>query len=359
MNMRSGSISVLIFGVLIGAALGASILLAQRSLTQPDTVPTALPTAAPAAGPITDVTGIPRVARLIGPAVVQVVSVTKGPLGIGEQRMGLGSGVIVRSDGYIVTNRHVVEGAKEVKITLASGAEVSGIVLASDPRVDIAIVKVDRGNLLAAPLGDSARAVVGEPAIAIGNPLGLQRTVTAGVVSALNRNVPGLPVENLIQTDAAINPGNSGGPLCNIRAEVIGINTALAEAPGAGLGFAIPSNVVRTIVESVVRTGKVIIPWLGVTYGEITPELAEAYGLPVKRGLLVVHVESGSPAAKADLRRGDIITSVNGKKVVSGTELQHVLSKSNIGDTVVLELLRNGKKSEVRAKLVEMPKNLQ
>ncbi|MDO8681889.1 MAG: trypsin-like peptidase domain-containing protein [Armatimonadota bacterium] len=351
MNGRKVTLA-LILGFLLGIG-GYHVVQAQRPVNKPVST---MRIVAPAAGVVMS---IPDVVDRVGPAVVQVTTTTESLLGLGEETTGLGSGVIVRPDGYIVTNRHVIEGHSTVRVTLASGKMVTGRVLGSDPRADIAILRIDQRNLPAAALGNSDRLRVGETAIAIGNPLGLQRTVTVGVISATGRDVPGLALNNLIQTDAAINPGNSGGPLCNNRAQVIGLNTIIARAPGAGLGFAVPSNSVAAILKSVLEKGRVIIPWVGIAYGSITPEIAQAYDLPVKQGLIVGEVEPNSPAAKAGIQKGDIITHVNGKPVVEGDELQEAIRKIEVGDTITFKIARDGKRLDVRAKLAEMPAGLQ
>jgi serine protease Do len=345
-----------VIALIIGAIVGAGIY--HLALTQRPEVMQSFPPPTPITGPITGAMAIAEVAQMIGPTVVQITSIQQSIFGV---RQGIGSGVIVRKDGYIITNRHVVEGVNNVAVTLANGHTLNAQVLGSDPRVDIAIVKINAENLPVAPLGNSDKLVVGEPAIAIGNPLGLQRTVTSGVISALGRVVPaeGVTLDDMIQTDAAINPGNSGGPLVNIRGQVIGINTVIAQSPGGGLGFAVPSNVAAQVFKSFLSKGRVVILWIGVQYGPITPDIAQAYHLPVDSGLLVAGVVPGGPADRAGLQKNDIIVSINGKRIVQGTELQQVIRDGNVGDTVTLEILRNGKKLTVKVKLAERPANIQ
>jgi serine protease Do len=346
----------MIIALIIGVLLGMGLYHLMYGQETPGSVPS-LPTAAPITGTITGAAAIPEVVDRVGPAVVQVTRVARGLFG--QQEEGIGSGFIVRSDGYIVTNRHVIEGLSTAAVTLANGKQLEARVLASDPRVDLAVLKVNQTNLPAAVLGNSDAVRVGETAIAIGSPLGLQKTVTVGVVSAKERNIPGSNLSNLIQTDAAINPGNSGGPLVNIHGEVIGINTVIAQAPGAGLGFAVPSNTASRVVQSVIQQGRVIIPWIGINYAPITNELASAYNLPVDHGIFVADVQTGSPAAAAGLQRGDIITHVNGKAIVSGTELQEAIGKSSVGSTITLRVVSDGQPRDIRVTVGEMPQNLQ
>lgn len=352
MNRRN-IIIALILGVLLGIGLYHFVFAGPEGEAAPAPQP-------PITGPISGTMAVVEVAERVGLTVVQITRASPEAAEPAQMR-GLGSGVIVRSNGYIVTNRHVIEGSDRVTVTLASGRRLQARVLGSDPRVDIAILKVDRTNLPAAAIGDSDRVRVGEPAIAIGNPLGLQQTVTTGVVSATDRTIPteGMTLIGMLQTDAAINPGNSGGPLVNIRGEVIGINTAIAAVPGAGIGFAVPSNTAAQILNSVIETGRVVIPWLGISYVPITPVLAEAHSLPVDHGVLIGSVASGSPAARAGLRRGDIITHVNNDEIVEGTELQQTVRQSRVGDTITLQILRNARSQQVRVTLAELPSRLQ
>lgn len=269
-----------------------------------------------------------RVARQATPAVVAVAV-----------RGGSGSGVIVRQDGIIVTNAHVVRNATEVEVGLADGRRVRGRLLGSDPSVDIAVVRVDEANLPAAPLADSDQLEVGQTAIAIGNPIGLERTVTTGVVSAVNRSPRGFELGGLIQTDAAINPGNSGGPLLDSQGRVVGINTVIVQGT-TGLGFAIPINLARDIAEQLLTTGRIRRAILGIVPDDLIPELAQQYNLPVREGIIVRQVEPGSPAARAGLQVADIITRIDNQPVTTSGDLRRILRSHRPGDSVRLTVVR-------------------
>lgn len=300
-----------------------------------------------------------RVARQVGPSVVGVLNLRIPPTGPPARRAGLGSGLIVSKDGLILTNAHVVTGADRVDITLVGGQTVEAKVLGADPRIDIAVLRVPRSNLPPATLGNSDALRVGQQAIAIGNPLGFERTVTVGVISALNRVVPGggAPLQNLIQTDASINPGNSGGPLLDSCGTVVGINTAIVSARvgTGGLGFAIPINVAQRALDDVLQFGRVIVPWIGVTYSGITPELAEAFNLPTRQGVIVAEVASGSPAEKADIRRGDIIVQIQDAQIKSPSDLQKFIRGARVDQRVTLTLLRDNRRLKKTVRLAEMP----
>lgn len=259
-------------------------------------------------------------------------------------QQSLGSGVIVNSKGYILTNNHVIKEADEIKVTLLDGRTFKGKIVGADPKTDLALIKVDaKDSLPIARLGDSDEVKIGSWAIAIGNPFGLDHTMTVGVISAKGRAIGVAEYEDLIQTDASINPGNSGGPLVNIRGEVIAINTAIV-AGGQGIGFAIPINMAKKIIDDLIEHGKVIRAWLGVYIQEITPELAEKFkGAEAKKGVLISMVMSDSPAEKAGLKRGDIILSVDGKNVSTPSELQKEILKRKFGQKVRLEILREGR----------------
>jgi S1-C subfamily serine protease len=285
------------------------------------------------------------VARAVSPAVVSVV-----------RDEGSGSGILIRRDGVILTNAHVVGNARTVRIGLADGRMLQGEVLGGDPSVDVAVVRVDADNLPVAPLGDADHLEVGQAAIAIGNPLGLERTVTSGVVSAVNRNPGGVALDGLIQTDAAISPGNSGGPLLDSQGRVIGINSVVIRAPGSeGLGFAIPIGLASDVAEQVLRTGHVTRAYLGVAYRDIDPQLARQFGLPVEEGVIVAAVEPNTPAARAGVRPGDIVTALDGGKITQGGDLRRTLRAHRPGDTVTLRLLRETGQAEARVRLGEAP----
>ena len=287
-----------------------------------------------------------RVARQAIPAVVAV-----------SVRGGSGSGVIVRRDGVIITNAHVVGDATQVDVGLADGRRVTGRVVGRDPMVDIAVVQVSATDLPIAPLADSDRLEVGQTAIAIGNPIGLERTVTTGVVSAVNRSPRGFELGGLIQTDAAINPGNSGGPLVDSQGRVMGINTVIVRGT-TGLGFAIPINLARDIADQVLTTGRVRRAVLGIVPDDLIPELAQQYNLPVREGIIVRSVDPGTPAARAGLQPADIITRIDDQPVTTSGDLRRVLRSRRPGDQVRLTVVRvpqRGRASTVTltAQLVE------
>ncbi len=268
----------------------------------------------------------------------------------------LGSGVIVASDGYILTNNHVVKGADTIKVILYDKREFKGKVVGTDPRTDLAVVKIDARNLPTLPLGDSAKLKTGDLVLAIGNPFGLNQTITMGIVSAVGRSNIGLAdFEDFIQTDAAINPGNSGGALVNTSGELVGINTAIYSTSGGymGIGFAIPSDMAKAVMENIIKHGRVIRGWLGVTIQDLTPDLAKSLGIKEKAGALVSGVETGSPADKAGLKRGDLITGVNGNSVPDSTSLRNVIASTAPGTKVDLRIVRNGKEQTVTVLLGE------
>lgn len=274
------------------------------------------------------------------------------------KEQSLGSGVVVSSDGYIVTNNHVIEQAEDIKVTLFDKKTFKAKVVGADPKTDIAIIKIDAKGLPVVPLGDSDRLQVGEFVLAIGNPFGLNNTVTMGIISAVGRADVGVAeYEDFIQTDAAINPGNSGGPLVNIKGEIIGINTAIFSRTGGyqGIGFAVPSNMVSRVMEQLIKEGKVVRGWLGVTIQDITPELAQKFGLKALEGSLVSDVAKGSPAHKAGIIRGDIILEFNGKKVRDVSSLRNIVAQTKIGSQVEIRILRNNKEEVVRATIMELP----
>lgn len=275
---------------------------------------------------------------------------------------GTGSGFIFNSNGQILTNAHVVSGADKVTVTLKDGRSFEGKVLGSDSVTDVAVVKIDAQNLPIVGLGDSDRIQAGEWAIAIGNPLGLDNTVTSGIISAIGRSSSqvGIPDQQVqyIQTDAAINPGNSGGPLLNERGEVIGMNTAIIKG-AQGIGFAIPINKAKSIAEQLISHGKVDHPYLGVQMVEITPEVLQK--LPTKfqvssdRGVLIVAVQKDSPAAKSGLRAGDVIVKLNDADVNKPANLQKLVQDSTVGSNLQLEVNRNGKPVKVSVQVGTFP----
>jgi len=256
----------------------------------------------------------------------------------------LGSGFIINKEGYIVTNDHVVRDAESIQVKLSNEQVYNAKVIGSDQKTDLAVIKITaKEPLPAAVLGDSDRLQVGQWAIAIGNPFGLDRTVTVGVVSATGRSGMGIETyEDFIQTDASINPGNSGGPLLNIHGEVIGINTAIVAA-GQGIGFAIPVNMAKNIVSQLMQQGKVSRGWLGVSIQPVTTALAESFGLKKATGALISDVMAGSPAAKSGLKQGDVITRFDGKEIKDSKQLQLIVAETPANKSVSVELIREGK----------------
>ena len=274
-----------------------------------------------------------------------------------------GSGVIVdAANGYIVTNAHVVQNASEITITLMDDVELKAEVVGTDERSDVAVLRVKDAKLPAEMrLADSAKLQVGDFVIAIGNPFGLQHTVTSGIVSALGRSgINRGGVEDFIQTDAAINPGNSGGALVNVRGELVGINTAIFSQSGGnmGIGFAVPSNLARSIMDQLVKTGKVVRGWLGVAIQELTPELASQFGLTDTKGVLVSDVMDDSPAKKAGFERADVITEYDGKPMDSPTHLRNAVAQTPIGRKVPIKVIRDKKVKIIDVTIVEQPKSL-
>jgi len=268
----------------------------------------------------------------------------------------LGSGVIVAENGYILTNNHVIKGADEIKIILYDKREFMGKVVGTDPRTDLAVVKINAKDLPLLKFGDSNKLKTGDIVLAIGNPFGLNQTITMGIVSAVGRSNIGLSdFEDFIQTDAAINPGNSGGALVNSNAELIGINTAIFSTSGGymGIGFAIPSEMVKTVMNSIIKHGKVIRGWMGVSIQNLTPELAKSLGIKETEGALISGVEKDSPADKAGLKRGDLVVALNGKKVIDATGLRNMVAAMAPGTKIDVKIVREGKDQTVPMTLGE------
>jgi serine protease Do len=264
---------------------------------------------------------------------------------------GAGSGVIVSLDGYVLTNNHVVEDAKEITVTLPDKREFSGTVVGLDPQTDLAVIKVEATNLPFVPWGDSSNLQVGEYVLAVGNPFGLNSTVTLGIVSALGRGGMGITqYEDFIQTDAAINPGNSGGALVNTQGELVGINTAIFSRTGGyqGVGFAVPTKLAKPIYASLVKTGSVVRGFLGVGIQAVTPDLANSFQLKKAQGALVTNVMPGSPADQAGIQRGDVIVEYEGQTVEDPRALQGQVVGTVVGNTISLVVMREGKKVTLR-----------
>lgn len=269
------------------------------------------------------------------------------------KQRSLGSGFIINREGYIVTNNHVIEDADKVKVILNDGKEFDAQVLGRDVETDIAVIKIKAGhNLPVIELGDSEALRVGQWVVAIGNPFGLEHTVTAGIVSAKGRTIGSGPYDDFIQTDASINPGNSGGPLLDMNGRVVGINTAII-ASGQGIGFAIPINLAKTIINQLKEHGEFTRGWLGVAIQDVDKELAEYYGLRNTEGVLVTEVFPGDPADEAGIKSKDIILEVNGKKMKSSKDLSRKIASIQVGDTVKIKLLRNGNKKTIRVEIAK------
>ncbi len=273
----------------------------------------------------------------------------------GHRTQGAGSGVIISEDGYILTNNHVVEGAKEVTVTLSDKNEYKAEVIGLDPKTDLAVLKIETQNgLPAAALGNSENLRVGDWVVAIGNPFGLNHTVTSGIVSAKGRVIGAGPYDDFIQTDASINPGNSGGPLFNMNGEVVGINTAIIPQ-GQGIGFAIPVNTAKPLIPQLVSDGEVTRGYLGVNIQSITPELAEALGVEDRKGALVADVTPGSPAEKGGLKRGDIIVAFDGKDVEDHQGLPAMVAATPVDEKVTVMVMRDGKERRLSVKVGKLP----
>jgi len=360
-----------------GAALGgawATGVLPQETTT---VVSQTIAEAAPAAGAVTPELPVQEIYRRSAPAVVQIASsISPGNGAFGGQ--ALGSGFVIDKEGHIVTNFHVVDGADSIEVSFSNQDTLKASVVGVDPSTDLAVLKVDAGALALTPLqlGNSDNVQVGDPVVAIGNPFGLERTVTAGIVSALQRNVTapnGVTIDHVIQTDAPINSGNSGGPLFDVRGDVIGVNSQIQTAGGSGnvgIGFAVPSNTVGSVVAQILEKGQVDRAFLGVGAREIDPELARTFRLPVDSGLLVEEVSPGSGAARAGIKGGDtpvvvagvsyttggdIIVAADGRRVTTVAELRDVLAAHEPGDTIELKTYRGDQERSVTATLGRQP----
>lgn len=284
-----------------------------------------------------------------------------------RQRRGLGSGVIVSSDGYIITNAHVIDGAEEITVGLNNGKEYDGELIGSDPQTDVAVVKIEAEDLSSMKFGNSDNARVGEIVLAIGSPLneGLAHSVSMGIISAKGRAIGILQemggYENFLQTDAAINPGNSGGALVNMDGELIGINSAIASRSGGneGIGFAIPANLAQSIMESLIKSGKVERGYLGIEYGgEVDRTMAKALGLKKAQGVIVGRVTEGGPADKAGLKEGDVIQTLNGNRIDNWYKFRSAIGTTSPGSKITLGINRGGKEKEITVTLGELPSDL-
>ncbi len=291
------------------------------------------------------------------PAVVTVM--TDVGTSFGGSAQASGSGVVISQDGHVVTNNHVVEGASSVVVIYSDGTRVNATVVGTDPLTDIAVLKVNGPVPAYATFGDSGALQVGEWVIAIGSPLGNYRgSVTVGVISGLNRRVS--PQEGLVQTDAAINHGNSGGPLINLAGQIVGINTLVVRdtvggAPAEGLGFAVPSNTVRSVAEQLISRGKIEYPFIGISYRDVDPQLASELGLTAKNGVILTEITPNSPAAAAGLKAQDVVTALDNLPIDADNSLRSILFRYRVGDKVTLSVERAGQTIQLQLTLVARP----
>ena len=298
--------------------------------------------------------------------VLQQVPLTVEDLLLGRQRAqkakstSLGSGVIVSKEGHIITNHHVIAGMTEIRAQLPDGRNVAARLIGSDPATDIAVLKIEEKNIEALPLGDSDELRVGQQIFAIGNPYGLDETVTRGVVSAKGRRTANDSGVEVLQHDAAVNPGNSGGPLVNIRGQIVGINSSIYTRTGGfqGISFAIPSNTVRRVLDAIVSRGRAVRGWLGVSMQAVTPQLAQNFGLPDTRGAIITEIMRGSPAELAGLQPGDVLRKFNGKDVGDVMSLRGLIAALEIGTKVEVIIMRGGREAKTTLEVVEVPPDL-
>jgi len=360
---------VALMAALAGALIGSGTMVAYMDRRSPDVPPAVQPVGdggevfAPALETTDGVDRVAAIAAAVVPTVVQVDVEGNGPFGPGA---GNGSGVIYRSDGHIITNNHVVEGAESVEVVLADGSRLDAEVVGTDPANDLAVVRVDRTGLPAIQVGDSSALAIGELAVAVGSPFGLEGTVTSGVVSALNRDIPvsgpgraPMTMFNVIQTDAPINPGNSGGPLVGGDARLIGINSAILTTGGApanaGVGFAIPSNTAVAIADELIAEGFVRHPLLGVQGGDLSDQLAERLG--VEEGAYVELVQPDTPAAEGGLQPDDVIVRIDDVAIDSMSDLVLEVRNRSVGDQITVTYIRDGEEHTAEVVLVERPRD--
>src|SRR5262245_5255915 len=382
-------------GVISMAVLGTVLFVgSQWFVPSPDSgTPSATAVARPVAALPTN--GFTEVAKAVTPAVVNITTVMtekvaggrsmpdelrdrmeeffggpNGPFGPrgsrgpqipeprGHRSGGQGSGVIVSPDGYVLTNNHVIDGAREVTVTLPDKREFQGTIVGTDPKTDLAVVKIDGHDLPAVAWGDASKLQVGEYVLAVGNPFGLSSTVTLGIVSALGRGHMGITqYEDFIQTDAAINPGNSGGALVNTKGELVGINTAIFSQTGGyqGVGFAVPTSMAKSIYENLVKNGKIVRGYLGVSLQDLTPALAKSFGLTDTKGVLISDVGDESPAGQAGLQQGDIVTTYQGLPIDDDLALQREVTKKAEGRSVPLRVIGDSDEMDLHVRIGEQP----
>ncbi len=379
----------------VGSAIGIGLMSGvvvwggySLSASQASSAPTSTPTAAVITTPAS---GFTDVARQVTPAVVNITTVMtervsdgsplpdelrdrmeeffgkpfdprrRGPQPPGEHRgprRGQGSGVIISADGYVLTNNHVIDKAYEVRVTLPDKREFKGKIIGADPKSDLAVVKINASSLPAIPWGDASQLQVGEYVLAVGNPFGLNSTVTLGIVSAVGRGHMGITqYEDFIQTDAAINPGNSGGALVNTRGELVGINTAIFSQTGGyqGVGFAVSTTMAKPIYESLVKTGKVVRGYLGIGLQDLNQDLATSFSMKDSKGALVSDVKEDSPADQAGLKQGDVIIEYQGILIEDGVALQRMVTRTPVGSKVPVKVMRDGRARDLTVRVGEQP----
>ncbi len=309
--------------------------------------------------------------HLVEAVVPSVVSITSSrtvsapatieDLILGRQRAAkstsLGSGVVVSKEGHIITNHHVIAGMTEIRVQFTDGRNLPGQLIGSDPATDVAVVKVDGGTFDPLPLGDSDNLHVGQQVFAVGNPYGLDETVTRGIVSALGRRTRSDSGVEAIQHDAAVNPGNSGGPLLNLRGEIVGINSSIYTRTGGfqGISFAIPSNAVKKVLEAITSRGKVVRAYVGLTTQDITRAIARSYGLQDTRGAIIADVDVNSPAARAGLRPGDVVRSIGGTEISNSNEVNKVFNAMGVGANPEVTIIREGRVGQTTVRIEDMP----
>jgi serine protease Do len=393
--VRAGLVSIALVtgGIIIGIVVASNMGWLPTGTAGPEPIPS------PIVRPVATAPQLPmgggssknfvEIAKSVKPAVVNIAATRTGKSGEGPhgsplddpffrkffgdeffkrdapqrepKERGQGSGVIVEANGLIITNNHVVNKADDIRVFLSDKREFKGKLIGTDTKTDIAIVKIEATGLPTVPWADSDQLEVGEYVLAVGSPFGLTQTVTMGIVSAVGRASMGIAeYEDFIQTDAAINPGNSGGALVNVRGELVGINTAIFSQSGGnmGIGFAVPSNLSRAIMDQLVRTGKVVRGWLGVAIQDLTPELATQFGITDTKGVLVSDVMAESPAKKAGFERADVIVEYDGKSMDSPTHLRNAVAQTPIGKKVPVKLIRDKKPKTIEVTIVEQPKSL-
>ena len=369
--------------LMVGSLAGGLVLAQTGRTTTPAAAPATTVQSPELVGPLVPVTGFSPIVKKTAPSVVSITSTSLRKTGddgeslsqlfrgfpgfdvpddpqfrLPRKQQAAGSGVIMTSDGYILTNHHVVDKSTRVHVVLADKREFDAKVVGTDSDADIAVIKVDATGLPAVTIGDSSRVEVGDVALAIGNPFALGQTVTMGIISALGRTGLGIEnYENFIQTDAAVNPGNSGGALVNTRGELIGINTAILSESGGnqGIGFAIPSNMARLLMNQIKDHGKVTRGYIGIVPQDLTPQLASSFGIKDTRGALVSFVEDNSPAANAGMQRGDVIREVNGAVINDQGELRNRIAELEPGNTLSVKVLRNGSEKTLSLKVAARP----